>query len=336
MFEKLVVLELANVLAGPAVGMFFAELGATVIKVENPLTGGDVTRGWRLRSEPFDSDVSTYFSSVNWGKRSIAINATLPSGQRTLHHLVTQSDIVLASYKPGDDHKLGMDYRVLSELNPALIYARVTGYGMSDTRAGFDAILQAACGFTYMNGQPDGPPTKMPVALIDLLAGHQLKEAILLALLRRAETGKGDCLHVSLFDAGLASLANQAANWLVAGAIPQRMGSAHPNIAPYGTVYDTRDDHAIVLGVGNDVQFELLCDVLRCPDVALDARFASNARRVRHCAALDDILAHHILQFDRDPLLAALDAHRVPAGPIAICRRSFRCRTARRWWSPGT
>ena len=219
------VLELASILAGPITGQFLAELGAEVVKIENPATTGDPTRAWRLAGEDTDSSVSAYFSCANWGKRSLALDVADPAGREVIHRLAGTSDIVIASYKPGDDVKLGLDPATLLELEPSLIYGQISAYGRDDPRPGFDAIIQAESGFTFLNGEPDGPPTKMPVALVDLLAAHQLKEGILVALLQRERTGTGRHVHVSLLDAAIASLANQASNYLVAGVVPQRMGS---------------------------------------------------------------------------------------------------------------
>ncbi|RMI09268.1 MAG: CoA transferase [Calditrichaeota bacterium] len=323
MLKDLVVLELAGVLAGPAVGMFFAELGATVIKVENPETLGDVTRSWKLPSEKRDSDISAYFSAVNWGKRSIAVNARLPEGRGVLHDLVRRADLVIASYKPGDAEKLHMDYATLSSLNPRLIYGHITGFGEEDSRMAYDAILQAVTGFMYMNGSPDGPPTKMPVALIDVLAAHQLKEGLLLALLRRERTGEGSYVHVSLFDAGVASLANQAANYLVAGEIPRRMGSEHPNIAPYGSIFTTRDGKPVVLAVGTDSQFRSLCEVLGRPELAALPMYSTNPRRVQNREKLSRLLGERIELFDRESLLKQLHARGVPAAAVLDMREVF-------------
>ena len=178
------VLELASVLAGPGVGQFFAELGAEVIKVENLKTCGDVTRSWKSAGEETD-DRSAYFCSVNWGKQSIAIDLMTGEGREIVHHLAARSHIVIVSYKPGDADKLGVDYGSLSKDHPELIYGQITGYGSGNQRVGYDAIIQAEAGFMFMNGEPGGPSLKMPVALIDLLAAHQLKEAILIALLQR-------------------------------------------------------------------------------------------------------------------------------------------------------
>ena len=175
LLEGVTVLELASVLAGPSTTQFLAELGASVVKVENTTTGGDVTRTWRLGSaDPAGEDVTAYFSSCNLGKRSVALNLRDPRGLDAVHRLAASSDVVVASYKPGDAERLRVDYTTLSALNPRLVYAQITGYGLHDDRPGYDAVIQAESGFQYMNGDPDGGPTKLPVALIDLLAAHQV------------------------------------------------------------------------------------------------------------------------------------------------------------------
>ena len=310
--KGLLVVELASVLAGPSVGMFLAELGADVIKVEHFAAGGDVTRTWKLATESADDDRPAYFCAVNWGKRSVGVDLRHPDGRAIVHDLARKADIVVASYKPGDAAKWQVDAATLMALNPSLIYADLTAYGDDDPRVGFDAIIQAEAGYTYMNGQPESGPTKMPVALMDLLAAHQLKEGILLALLTRARTGTGTHVSTNLLAAGLASLANQAANWLVAGHVPQRMGSEHPNIVPYGTIYPTADGRAIVLAIGNDAQFAQLSVVLGLHSLAADPDYAHNAARVRNRAALNGLLATAIAARERDALLAALHAARAP------------------------
>jgi crotonobetainyl-CoA:carnitine CoA-transferase CaiB-like acyl-CoA transferase len=312
----LLVLELASVLAGPSVGMFFAELGARVIKIENLHAGGDVTRTWRLKSESVGSDRSAYFSAVNWGKESIALDLGNTAGQAVVHAMASQADIVLLSYKPGDAAKLNMDAPTLQALNPRLIYAALTAYGADDPRPGFDAIIQAEAGFTYMNGQTDGAPTKMPVALMDLLAAHQLKEACLLALFERSRTGKGAVISVSLLASALSSLANQATNYLMAGHIPQRIGSEHPNIVPYGTIFSTQDGKSIVLAIGSDTQFRQLCHVLELDNLADKAEFARNQARVSNREQLNTLLTEAIRLRARDPLLQALARAHVPAGAV--------------------
>ena len=332
MLDDLLVLELASVLAGPSVGQFFAELGATVIKVENPQTDGDVTRRWtapNATERKGSDDRSAYFCCCNHRKQSIALDLSTEAGQAILHELAQDADIVLASYRPGTAEALGADYDTLSDLNPELLYGHVTGYGPERARAGYDAVIQAESGFMHVNGPPDGPPTRLPVALMDVLAAHQLKEGLLVALLRRERGNDGAYVPVSLFQAAVSGLANQATNWLVAGHSPQRMGSAHPNIAPYGTAYDTADGPPIVLAVGTDRQFAALCDVLGRPALAEDSRFATNADRVAHRQALDDVLSNRIADFKTEPLLNTLQEHTVPAGVVRDVPAVFEQPTAR-------
>lgn len=323
------VIELANVLAGPSVGLFLAELGATVIKVENIRSGGDVTRHWKLPSEDPDTDISGYFSCVNWGKQSLALDITLEEGLEIIYKLAGHCDILLASYKPGDAEKLKVDYSSLKKLNSNLIYAHVTGYGMTNPRAGYDAIIQAESGFTFMNGEPDGKPTKMPVALMDVLAAHQIKEAILLALLARERGGRGQYIEASLLKSGVASLANQATNWLVGNSVPQRMGSDHPNIVPYGTIFSTADGKEIVLAVGTDKQFGELCHLLGKPGLAEDEKFKKNYNRVVNSSRLKVELQKLIGQYKREEILELFQSRRIPAGGVLNMKEVFETPEAR-------
>lgn len=315
-FSELLVLELASVLAGPSVGQFLAEFGAEVVKIENAAAEGDVTRRWALPEEDASAERPAYFAAANWGKRSIALDLTREEGRRVLHDLARQADIAVASYKPGDAERLGADARTLCALNPRLIHASIVGYGEDDPRAGYDAVVQAEAGFTFMNGEAGGPPTKLPVALIDVLAAHQLKEAILVALLRRERTGEGAALSVSLLQAGVAALVNQATNYLVAGHVPQRLGSEHPNIAPYGTAFGTADGTEVVLAVGTDRQFAALCEVLGVPELASAPQFATNHKRVRNRLYLAHLLRERIGTWRRAELLRALAARHIPAGAV--------------------
>lgn len=315
------VLELASVLAGPQVGQFLAELGADVLKIEHPGTGGDVTRNWKLAEEDLAAPTSAYFAAANWGKRTQLIDLTTAAGRATLRELTQRTDIVIASYKPGDAEKLGADYATLRAVNSNLIYAHLTGYGPDSDRAGYDAVLQAETGFMHLNAavaadDTVGEPQKMPVALIDLLAAHQLKEGILTALYRRARTGRGALVEVSLAQSALASLANQATSWLVAGVNPQPLGSEHPSIVPYGTVLTAADGFQLVLAVGSDRQFEQLCITLGRPELAADERFQTNPARVRHRAELNLLLRELIGTADGPALLAELEKRHMPAGSV--------------------
>ncbi|MGB3542990.1 CaiB/BaiF CoA transferase family protein, partial [Rubrivirga sp.] len=284
MISELLVVELAGVLAGPSVGMFFAEHGARVVKVEPP--HGDVTRRWHLPSEDPSDSRPAYFCAVNWGKESVVLDLKTTDGRRALHRLVARADIVISAFRPGAAPALESDAETLRAVNPHVIVLEVDGYGIEDERAGYDAVVQAESGFMALNGQADGPPTKMPVALVDVLAGHQLKEAALVALLERERTGLGTTARVSLLGAAVSSLANQASNWLTAGARPRRKGSAHPNIAPYGRPYPTAGGD-VVLAVGTDRQFAALCEALGLEG---EPAWTTNAGRVRDRAALDRVL----------------------------------------------
>jgi crotonobetainyl-CoA:carnitine CoA-transferase CaiB-like acyl-CoA transferase len=321
MFQKLKVLELAAVLAGPSVGQFFAELGAEVIKVENIHTDGDVTRTWRVEGENTD-DRSSYFCAVNWGKKSIAIDLNSNEGKEIVYKLVSQADILIASYKPGDAEKLGVDFKTLSSLNPQLIYGQITGFGPDNSRVGYDAVIQAEAGFMFMNGEPGGNSLKMPVALMDILAAHHLKEGLLLALIRKQTTGKGDLVQVSLLQSAIASLANQASNWLVAGVIPQKQGSAHPNIAPYGDLFKTSDGHELLLAVGSDAQFAALCDILKI-SVDESRHYRSNPLRVKNRMTLNQLLTSRIHQLSLAELVPALKQANIPYGIVKNMKEVF-------------
>lgn len=328
MFSKLKVLELASVLAGPSVGQFFAELGAEVIKVENLSTGGDVTRTWKGSGEQTD-DRSAYFCSVNWGKKSIAIDLGSPEGKEIVHKLAVKSDVVIASYKPGDAEKLGVSYQQLSTFNKQLIYGQITGYGSENDRVGYDAVIQAESGFMDLNGERNGPPTKMPVALIDVLAAHQLKEGLLLALLKRERTGEGSLVEVSLIQTAIASLVNQASNWLVANKQPSRQGSAHPNIAPYGDSFLTQDGKQILLAVGTDRQFINLISILEISPSSILEKYGTNLLRVENREELNTLLARAIGQLDSEKLLAKFHQQKIPTGIIQNVREVFEMPEAR-------
>ena len=332
-FAHLRVLELASVLAGPQVGQFFAELGAEVLKIESP--AGDVTRTWKTSAETAaasttaDTSVSAYFAASNWGKSSLVLDLTTSASQIVLHRLATQAHIVLASFKPGDAEKLRADYATLSAKNPRLIYGQLTGYGPDNARAGYDAVLQAEAGFMYLNAAgPGQSPQKMPVAMVDLLAAHQLKEGLLTALFRRERTGRGALVQVSLLDSALASLANQAATYLVRGHDPQPLGSGHPSIVPYGTVYRAANGRPLVLAVGSDGQFRHLCAALGRPEWATDARFQANAARVAHRIELEVLLSERIVAIDGDILLAELERRAVPAGAVRSVGEALRLPSA--------
>lgn len=328
--KNLKVIELASVLAGPAVGMFFAELGATVIKVENKKTGGDVTRNWRLPTEDKNAPVSAYYASVNYNKEVIFADLRDAEDKQKILDLIAEADIVVSNFRAVSARKLGLAAEQMRALNPRLIVAELSGYGTDDSRPAFDVLLQAEAGFLYMNGEADGNPVKMPVALIDILAAHQLKEGILLALLQRTQTGAGATVRVSLFEAAVASLANQASNHLMAGHIPQRMGTLHPNIAPYGEMFACADGKPILLASGTEKHFENLCKVLGVKSLAQDERFATNALRVQNRWALQAELSPHFEKKNRAEWLRLFAAASVPAGEIRNLAEVFQEEKARK------
>lgn len=322
-FQNLKVVELASVLAGPSVGMFFSELGAKVVKIENKKTGGDVTRKWKLKQEDSNATTSAYFYSINWKKESIFLDLSDPIDHQKAIDLIVEADILIANFKSGSAAKLGLDYPALKQLNPSLIYANLTAYGETIEAPGFDVLLQAETGFLSMNGSLNGPTVKMPVALIDLMAGHQLKEGILVALLQRKETGIGSYVTVSLAQSAIASLANQASNWLNVGVIPQKMGSQHPNIAPYGDVFKTKDGKEIILAIGTEKQFKDLCGILEIKAVANDKEYCLNAQRVNNRIALVEVLKEAFVKFNQADLLKQFKEQKVPAGVIQNMQEVF-------------
>jgi len=313
-FKNLKVVELAGVLAGPSVGMFFAELGAEVIKVENPKTGGDVTRSWKLPSETNDEKYSAYFSSINGGNKQFKF-IDIKSDKEELVTLLKDADVFITNFTKGKADKLGLGYDYLKNINPKLIVANITGYGEASDKPAFDVVLQAESGYLSMTGHPDSPPVKLPVAFIDVLTAHQLKEAILIALLKRSETGEGSYISVSLYETAVSSLTNQATNYLVAGHVAKPIGSLHPNIAPYGECYTTKDGKSFVLAVGSNRQFAALCKCLSL-SVEEDERFKDNVNRVANRKVLGDLLSGAITKMESISLFQKFDELNVPYGVI--------------------
>ncbi len=313
-FADLQVIELATVLAGPAVGQFWAELGAQVWKIEPP--GGDVTRGWRTASEDPTSDPSSYFACANAGKRSVLLDLRQPQARKQLFHRLETTDILLTNYRPGADERLGLGPDELAQKFPQLIQGAISGYGPASDRAGYDAVIQAESGFMYLNREPGQPPTKMPVALVDLLAAHQLKQGLLWALYQRAIDGRGRRVEVSLIEAAVSALANQATACLLTGIEPEPLGSEHPNLYPYGALFDLADGASVLLAVGSDRQFADLAGLLGQSAWAADGRFATNTARVRHRAELRPLLADALWGWPVDELLSACRKQAIPAGQV--------------------
>jgi crotonobetainyl-CoA:carnitine CoA-transferase CaiB-like acyl-CoA transferase len=316
LFRGLKVVELGSVLAAPAVGMWFAELGAKVLKIENPSTHGDVTRTWKISGEEDRGNISAYFASVNAGKEHRWVDIGSSEGRIELETELQNADILLVNFKEGDDEKFGLSYKKLHLKYPRLIYGAITGFRTEPGRVAYDLILQAETGYMSMNGTPDSGPVKMPVAFMDLLAAHQLKEGLLCALLYRERTGKGAFVRASLEDAGLSALANQATNYLMNNHIPQRIGSLHPNIAPYGEQFTTKDGVQLVLAVGSDRQFTSLCGILGSPELAQETDFLDNASRVRNRTRLFEKLQILFNSHQGYEVYQQLKKAQVPVGMI--------------------
>lgn len=329
-FKHLKVVELASVLAGPSVGLFFTELGAKVIKIENKRTNGDVTRSWKLPSEDKNLPISAYYSSVNFNKEAVFLDLSEAKDQIIVHTYLEDADIVIVNFKHGDAAKFNLHYQQIRAVYPQLIYAEITGFGEESDRVAYDLILQAETGFMSMNGTAESGPVKMPIAFIDLLAGHQLKEGVLLALYERDVLKKaGCCVSVSLYDAAIASLANQATNWLMADHIPQRIGSQHPNISPYGELFETKEGALITFAVGSDKQFRQLCKVIGKPTLADHHLFVSNSLRVDNRNFLKTLLAEAVKEFEVEELLHELMDQYVPAARIKNMKEVFETAEAR-------
>jgi crotonobetainyl-CoA:carnitine CoA-transferase CaiB-like acyl-CoA transferase len=310
------VIELARILAGPWAGQTLADLGADVIKVEAP--EGDDTRRW---GPPFIDNAgeqsAAYFHATNRGKRGITCDFRTKEGQETVRRLVAEADVVIENFKLGGLAKYGLDYESLRKVNPRLIYCSITGFGQTGpyaARAGYDFIIQGMAGIMSVTGEPDGQPQKAGVAVADVFTGVYATTAILAALVQRGRTGEGQHIDMALMDVATAIMANQSLNYLATGVAPQKMGNAHPNLAPYA-VFDCADGW-IILATGNDGQYRKLCGILGLPELAEAPDFLTNADRVTNRAELTRLLTGATKTFSKAQLLAACEAEGVPAGPI--------------------
>jgi crotonobetainyl-CoA:carnitine CoA-transferase CaiB-like acyl-CoA transferase len=325
------VLDLSRVLAGPWAGQLLADLGADVVKVERPGSGDD-TRTW---GPPWLADEagvptgeSAYFLSANRNKRSVALDLATPEGRRLVGRLAAEADVLIENFKVGGLAQYGLDYATLKAVNPRLIYCSITGFGQSGpyaSRPGYDFLIQGMGGLMSVTGRPDdeagGGPLKVGVALTDVLTGLYGTVAILAALARRERSGEGQHIDLALLDVQVASLANQAANYLVGGQVPRRMGNAHPNIVPYQD-FPTADGH-MILTVGNDGQFARCCEVLGHAEWGRDERFVTNSQRVAHRDLLVGLMREVTVTRGTDEWVAAMEAAGVPCGPINTLDKVF-------------
>lgn len=309
--DGLIVADLSRVLAGPYCSMLLADLGATVIKVES--AGGDDTRTWK---PPTLNGVSTYYLSINRNKRSIVLDFGDPDDVALVHELYRRSDIALQNFKPGGLAKFGLDYESAREINPALIYLSISGFGAGEGASlpGYDLVVQAVSGLMSLTGDADGPAYRAGISVFDVMTGLHGLVGVLAALHHRERTGEGQHVEVNLLSSALSGLVNHSGGYTAAGVVPYRMGNAHPSLYPYQT-FPTKDRDLIV-AVGNDRQFVVFCDLLGIPEVARDPRFALNADRTDHRDELHPILLERLSQWSADDLFVELNRRGVPAGPI--------------------
>ena len=325
------VLDLSRVLAGPWAGQLLADLGADVVKVERPAAGDD-TRAWGppwVKDEDGDeTGESAYYLSANRNKRSVTIDIESAEGRALVTQMATRADIVIENFKVGGLARYGLDYATLSGLNPRLIYCSITGFGQTGpyaARPGYDFLIQAMGGLMSLTGRPDGAagagPVKVGVALTDVMTGLYATIAIMAALAHRTRTGVGQQVDLALLDVQVATLANQASNYLVGGVAPGRMGNAHPNIVPYQD-FPSADGY-LIIAVGNDLQFGKLCQTLGQPEWHADQRFASNPQRVKHRAALVPLIASVTVTRSTATWIALMEQAGVPCGPINTLDQVF-------------
>ena len=307
------VLDFSRVLAGPFCTMLLGDLGAEVIKVENP-SGGDDTRGW---GPPWAGDLSAYFISINRNKRSLTLNLKTDTGQNLARQLAANSHILIENFKVGQMAGHGLGYDDLRQINPALVYCSITGFGQTGPyrdRPGYDYVIQAMSGLMSITGAAEGMPFKVGVAVSDVFTGLFAVSSILAALRHAEQTGKGQYIDVALLDSQMAALVNVASNYLISGETPVRMGNEHPNIVPYQTFHAA--DREMVVAVGNDRQFAALCDVIGQPELARDERYATNAKRLENRASLIEILQAVFETRNSADWVEGLLAAGIPAGPI--------------------
>ena len=313
------VLDFSRVLAGPLATQTLGDLGADVIKVERPEMGDD-TRAW---GPPFVGDDAAYFLSLNRNKRSIALDLASEEGRKQARGLAGNADVIVENFRPGLMSSFGLSFEQIRKMNPRLVYCSLTAFGPDEDAAkpGYDIIVQALSGLMSVTGERGGGPVKVGVALLDVITGMYAATGILAALRQRDRSNYGMHVGVSLFDASVAAMVNQAANHLLGGLVPGPMGTEHPNIVPY-QVFDAAD-RPFVLAAGNDRLFERTCDVIGRPELANDDSYATNAVRVEHRADLLALLAEIFATEPASSWLEKLEAAGVPCAPVRTLDEVF-------------
>ncbi|WP_299745384.1 CoA transferase [uncultured Tateyamaria sp.] len=319
--DGLFVLDLSRILAGPTATQMLGDLGATVIKIENPKTGGDDTRGWGPNyardQDGQPTDLSAYFMSANRNKQSVAVDLSTEEGQDVVRQLAARADVVIENYKPGGLAKYGLDHDTLLGAHPGLVYCSISGFGQTGPnrdKPGYDLMAQGYGGIMSLTGDPEGTPTKVGVGIADVMCGMYATIGILAALRHRDQTGEGQHIDLSLVDAQMAWLINEGCNYLVSGQVPERRGNAHPNIVPYDA-FATSDGHVLV-AVGNDAQFARFCDAIGAPELGSDPRYTTNLSRIENRITLTASLTPILAGMTKNDLLAKIHAVKVPGGPI--------------------
>ncbi|MGH2987831.1 MAG: CaiB/BaiF CoA transferase family protein, partial [Solirubrobacterales bacterium] len=310
--EGVLVADFTRVLAGPLATMTLGDLGAEVVKVEAP--GGDETRTWK---PPAAADgAATYFLAVNRNKRSIALDLADPGDMRLAAELARRADVLVDNFKPGTMERFGLGAAALSAANPRLVHCSITGFGSGPGAAlpGYDPLVQALSGLMSITGPADGEPSKVGVALVDVIAGLGATVSILAALAARERTGEGQRIEIDLLSSALAALVNQASGHLNAGTVPRRLGNVHPSIEPFATY--AAADGPLMICAGNDRQFAALAGALGEPELAADERFATNPSRVEHRAALCELIERRLAGAPVAEWVKRLRAAGVPAGPV--------------------
>ncbi len=321
------VLDLSRILAGPTCTQLLGDLGATVLKVENPGTQGDDTRQWGppyVKDGAEETDLSGYFMCANRNKLSVAIDIATPEGQAQVRRLAGMADVLLENFKPGGLAKYGLDWDSLRAVNPALVYGSISGYGQTGPnreKPGYDLMAQGYGGMMSLTGTPEGEPMKVGVGIADVMCGMYACVGILAALRHAEATGEGQQVDVALVDSQIAWTINEGVNTRLSGQAPLRRGNGHPNIVPYG-VYGTADGHVIV-AVGNDSQFRRFCAFLHLDALPDDATFASNPARMANREALAAHLDPAIAALTTAEVIAGLEAARVPVGPVQTLPEVF-------------
>jgi len=318
--DGLLVLDLSRILAGPTATQMLGDLGATVIKIENPKTGGDDTRGWGPPYAPTPdgkSDLSAYYMAANRNKYSVAADLSTVEGQDLVKALIAQADVVIENYKPGGLKKYGLDFETICPAHPSLVYCSISGFGQTGPNshiAGYDLMAQGYGGIMSLTGAPEGPPMKVGVGIADVMCGMYATIGILAALRHRDATGEGQHIDLSLVDSQMAWLINEGTNFLASGKEPVRRGNAHPNIVPYD-VFATADGH-IILAVGNDAQFQKFCTATGRDDLGADSRFATNSDRIAHRDVLSEAISETLGAMTTQQIIDVLQKVQVPCGPI--------------------